>query len=727
MDILTRRDFLKLCAAGATVLALGRFAPLLENNKNNKNNNAFAQSAGSWAVGFNTPIPPIHIALLHTGKVMYGVGSGWNYFKQQGPFETIIRDMNTGAENRLTQTEDLWCCGQTTLADGTILLAGGTLQYDTNPDNCNGLWHGESCTYELNPVTETMTKRADMLHGRWYPTLVTLSDGRVWCYNGLDEYGVNNRNVERYDPSSRAWTRIPAGGTLTYVVGAGYETTCPGEHPTYSGAGPTTSYYPRAHLMPSGLVVMNGFRPEIRSWNPATGAWGSMGNTGVTRYYGTSFLLPLQNTTAERGKILVCCGSDNIATQAKTSAQILDFNTGNPTIRTVASSSFARLYLSPIILPDGKCVVFGGVLQGNSNPVLAPESFDPVTETWQTLPASTIPRYYHSTALLLPDGRVWVAGGTRNSSTFEARTEFFSPSYMTANRPTISGSPTVGAYGATIRIPTPNAAGVNSVSLVRLINTTHHYDPNQRLVWLQITSRDASSVTVSAPINANIAPPGYYMIHVLTNGIPSAASIIRIPGTGQAPADTTSPTLAITSPANNSTHPAGTVTVSGTASDNVGVRDVRVRVDSNAYQTATTTNAWANWTINLSITTVGSHTITANARDAAGNFVTRGITINIGTAPTPDTTQPNIAITSPAANSSVSSPITVTGTASDNVGVRDVRVRLDSNAYQTATTTNAWANWTISITSPTGSHNIVANARDAAGNFRLAAVTVNVT
>jgi len=72
-----------------------------------------------------------------------------------------------------------------------------------------------------------------------------------------------------------------------------------------------------------------------------------------------------------------------------------------------------------------------------------------------------------------------------------------------------------------------------------------------RLIWLPITSRTTNSVTISAPINANIAPPGYYMIHVLAGSlVPSTARIIQIPGTGN---DTTPPTkvtgLSVTTPA----------------------------------------------------------------------------------------------------------------------------------------------------------------------------------
>jgi hypothetical protein len=372
-------------------------------------------------------------------------------------------------------------------------------------------------------------------------------------------------------------------------------------------------------------------------------------------------------------------------------------------------------------------VIFGGSSQANNNPVFVPEMFDPENESqgWVDLPAATVPRVYHGTAVLLPDGSVWTAGSTPTEGVWELRIEIFRPSYFfsATGRPTISGTPTVGEYGGSITIPTPDAANITRVSLVRLGNTTHHYDTDMRLIWLPITSRTTDSVTVSAPINANIAPPGYYMIHVLDGSlVPSTARIIQISGPPPPP-DTTPPTLAITSPANNSAHPPGDVVISGTATDSgSGMRDVRVRVDSGAYQQATLTGN--NWTITMNITAEGSHTITANARDIANNFTTRGITIFIGTPPPPDTTPPTVTITSPAPNATVSSPITVTGTAEDNVGVRDVRVRVDSGAYQTATLTGN--NWTISIASPPGAHRITVNARDAAGNFRLAARDVNV-
>jgi hypothetical protein len=129
-------------------------------------------------------------------------------------------------------------------------------------------------------------------------------------------------------------------------------------------------------------------------------------------------------------------------------------------------------------------------------------------------------------ALLLPDGRVWNAG----TSPHELRTDIFSPAYVSATRPTISGDLAIsGGYGGSITINTPDAADITSVSLVKISSITHFYTSDQRLIWLQIQSKDSNSVTVAAPVNSNLAPPGYYLIHVLdSSSVPSIGKFIRI-------------------------------------------------------------------------------------------------------------------------------------------------------------------------------------------------------
>ena len=79
--------------------------------------------------------------------------------------------------------------------------------YDTDPDNCGGEWHGLNSTYEVDWTSESLVWVASMAHGRWYPTLVTLPDGKVFVVNGLDEYGTPNRLVEIYDPTTKTWSK----------------------------------------------------------------------------------------------------------------------------------------------------------------------------------------------------------------------------------------------------------------------------------------------------------------------------------------------------------------------------------------------------------------------------------------------------------------------------------------------------------------------------------------
>jgi hypothetical protein len=532
----SRGEFLKIMAAGAGIFIFGglRGMGLLENKKAELINKVSAQSAGSWVSGNNTSTVAIHASVLPNGRIFYMAGSGYHSSRQGGPYEARVLDPNTGSESNVSMSEDLFCVGQAPLPNGNILLAGGTLRYDTASNNCNGKWHGLKSAYELNWSNNSLVKVASMKHGRWYPTCITMADGNVMVTGGYDEYGDHNRLVEIYNSSSKTWTvRAAQSGGSTYTVGNSSAGTCSGAgSPSYSGAAPNLFLYPRMHLMPSGNIVVAGMLDDIRLWNRSTGSWSTLGLSSPSyRHYGTSVLLPLNNTTTEKGKILIVGGSPTSADPATRTCQVLDFNAGNPSIRTVGSLRYGRKYLAPVILPDGNVVVFGGAAQGNSNPRYVPEMFNPSTETWTTLTAASVPRVYHQVALLLRDGRVWTAGSTRSRSNWELRTEFFRPAYYSATRPSISGTPSVGAYGGSIAIPTSSASSISRATLVKCPDTTHHYDSNMRYIALAFRSRTSSSVTVAAPLNANLAPPGYYYVHVVnSSGIPSAARIIRIPG-----------------------------------------------------------------------------------------------------------------------------------------------------------------------------------------------------
>src|SRR5207245_9402654 len=129
-----------------------------------------------------------------------------------------------------------------------------------------------------------------------------------------------------------------------------------------------------------------------------TGTWNSVFHTSQYRQYGSAVLLPLHNTTSERGKVLIVGGSTSPSTAATATAQILDFNQGTstlPVLRNVQSLTYARKYSAPVILPNGKCVLFGGSGIGDTSPVYVPEFFDPSSDTWHSLPVASLARMFH--------------------------------------------------------------------------------------------------------------------------------------------------------------------------------------------------------------------------------------------------------------------------------------------------------------------------------------------
>jgi hypothetical protein len=651
---ISRREFLKFLGAGAAAagLSIFGFSSLFNNSKMLFNNGAStgkasAQSVGSWDAPVNQPqgATTIHAALLEGGKVLWIMGSGNQDVNADGPYYHGIWNPDGSFGTTNTLGDDLFCCGMTMLANGNVLLCGGTIDFDFQ--TLNGKYHGGKYCYEADFSSGAIGSRTEMAAGRWYPTCVTLPDGKVFVVQGWDEYGCNNRLVEFYDPGSKSWQiRLDPAGNGTYCVGNCATDYYPGQagSPCYGpGTAPYLSLYPRFHLMPSGLLASVGAEQDDRVYDPNTFKWVWSGKT-IKRHYGTSVLLPLQNVDTEKGKILVCGGSPQAADPATNTAEIATpSGTVGLSRRSVQSMQYARKHIAPVILPTGQIVIFGGNLQTNKSPVLYPEMFDPVSETWTVWPAATVPRMYHQISLLLHDGRVWTAGTTPDKSTKEIRVEIFNPWYIAETRPTISGDLTGGAYGGTITVPTPNAADITKVSLIRVSSTTHHYNTDQRLIWLQIQSKTSSSVTVSSPINNKLAPPGYYLVHVLNGaGVPSVGKFIKIPGSADnppPPSDTIAPTVAVTSPANGATisgpSTGATVNVTGTASDNSGgsgVDKVEVQVGSaNQFKLATpaATGDWSTWSASDTVTTAGSQTITARATDKAGNTNNTTTTITV--------------------------------------------------------------------------------------------------
>jgi hypothetical protein len=261
-----------------------------------------------------------------------------------------------------------------------------------------------------------------------------------------------------------------------------------------------------------------------RALDVATQTWSAYGTNPAST--GTSAMY-------RPGKILATGGGTGGGDPVQTTAATIDLNQKSPTWQSTAPMIYPRYKHNLVVLADGSVLAVGGSTiysLVSTVGVQAAELWNPTNQTWNLMASEHDLRMYHSTALLLPDGRVLVAGGGRLLPAMDFLTaEIFSPPYLFKGpRPTVTGAPASTTYGSSIEIQTPDASQVTSVALVRLASNTHAYDSDQRYVDLTF-SKSSRYLVVQSPANANLAPPGYYMLFVVNNrGVPSVARIIQV-------------------------------------------------------------------------------------------------------------------------------------------------------------------------------------------------------
>ena len=177
--------------------------------------------------------------------------------------------------------------------------------------------------------------------------------------------------------------------------------------------------------------------------------------------------------------------------------------------------------------------------------------------------------------------------------------------------------------------------------------------------------------------------------------------------------DVTPPVLMVFSPKVHQKVTNAVFTVTGKASDNVGVTSVLYQLNGTGWNPATTTNVWTNWTAQVTLS-LGTNIVQAYALDAAGN-ASKTNTVNfVSTASGPAALV--LSILSPTAGQTVTAAaFTVSGEASGGAGVTNVWYQLNGAGWIPAVTANAWSNWTAAVTLSPGANVVEAFAQDKAG------------
>jgi galactose oxidase len=506
---------------------------------------AATATKGQWGPVFDLDNVAIHAHLLPTGKLLYWgrrsvVGDPSFASLNQHATRTFLWDPATGKSvptgNVPTlvggQGVNLFCSGHSFLADGRLLVVGGHL-FDSEGVN-------QACVYDA--AADRWSALPTMNDGRWYPTALTLPDGGVLALSG--SFAASRPQPPPDNPTPPPpGTQFPTNANPQIWRDGAWAATM-----NFVGL----QLFPRLHVEPKqGHVFMAGPRGDtffLDVTGPGTWTPGPA-RDGALRDYAPSVMYA-------SGKVLYMGGGLDQATLLPTNlAETIDLNVDNPQWRPTAPMHFPRRQHNATVLPDGTVLVTGGTqgVAGNPNwlafdntrqggPVHVAELWDPASGTWTALAAEAVDRCYHSVAVLLPDGRVFSAGGGEyapgnpalpnqpNPAADSHRdAQIFSPPYLFKGvRPTIVNAPTELTYGLSFSVTVGDNEAIARISLIRLGSVTHSCNQNQLLNFLVFTQAGAQ-LTIQAPKNANAAPPGHYLLFVLNElGVPSVAHLARI-------------------------------------------------------------------------------------------------------------------------------------------------------------------------------------------------------
>lgn len=485
-----------------------------------------------------------HAALLRDGRVLY-----WSYNPQA---ENDVHQMHwqlfDPAKGEVTPTRryghNLFCAGHCFLPDGRLFVAGGQ-SFNTPPV---GIWGADHGTHLFDPATSAWTTWETLSGGRYYPTVAPLPDGSAFVLSGANgritevvKHYLINRTAEVYRAADgRLEPELPMGGLIQTM-------------------------YPFVFALPRGeentaLFVLSGAESELYYLEPgprtSRGAWaGERAYCSVNAnhnypHQGSAVVLPYGEGDGSLKVMIVGGGSPQHAGHhvvATDQPEIFEypFHTQAPHAeahwRKPRGGKLAtgRFMGDSVLLADGTVLVANGAGEGSADhshrPVQVPELFDPETETFRQLARQAHRRMYHSSALLLPDARVLVAGNTEHwnpdNEVEDPTLELFTPPYLYRNaRPRITHAPDALALGGTFEVKVESALQVRKLHLIRMASTTHTLNTDQRCVRLAFAQKGANTLEAKVPVHPALVLPGYHMLFAVdVDGTPSVAKIVHVP------------------------------------------------------------------------------------------------------------------------------------------------------------------------------------------------------
>ncbi len=366
---------------------------------------------GQWGPLMPLPAVAIHSALLPTGKILLFQGD----FSTGG--QQYVFDPQTGISTQVPDAKaDLFCAGQAVLADGRVLVVGGT-------STSGGIGVNNITAFDWH--TERWSELAPMKNRRWYATGTTLSDGKVLVTSGDDkEAGDIVKVPELYSPDSNTWQSLTSATNNIPV-------------------------YPFIYQLPDGRVAWLGASEgatQSQVLDLSTNQWSPIDSRVID---GGSIANYAPGKFIKAGS----AADDGFSGNSLKTAYTLNMNSPGATWQPTSNMNFARSFLNLTNLPDGSVLATGGGTDKSgfidSNGVLQAEDWNPSSGNWTTYAPMSAPRLYHSVAVLLPDGRVYVAGGGGDPGVTDQRSaQIFSPPYLfKGTRPTIASAPSTVSYG----------------------------------------------------------------------------------------------------------------------------------------------------------------------------------------------------------------------------------------------------------------------------------------